>query len=65
MSVTMEGNKTRFGMCPWEAMWYLHSDPEQRSIQFGKKPLRFRAKFEWYQRIRGVFVGWEDFVGRD
>jgi hypothetical protein len=29
VSATMEeGNKTRFGICPWEAMWYPLIDPE-------------------------------------
>jgi len=30
VSTTMEeGNKPIFGVCPWEAMWYLLIDPER------------------------------------
>jgi hypothetical protein len=59
-----EGNKARFGICPWEAMWYPPIDPEWQSIRFEKKPLRFRANFERCRCVRGVFGGWEDFIGR-
>ena len=59
-----EGNKARFGICPWEATWYPLIDPERRSIRFEKKRLRSRAKFERCRCVRGVFVSWEYFIGR-
>ena len=64
MTIEEEGNKARFGICPWEATWYPLIDPERRSIRFEKKRLRSRAKFERCRCVRGVFVSWEYFIGR-